>query len=205
MESVVTTLLLGASAVSSLTLGGLVIARNAHRRAHQAFAVLALALGLWATGVAMVIHCHTEATARFWVIATFLVAGVIPMAFHVFVGFFPRQRYEGFRPLLLLLCVVTPLLMVGAFTPWYVTGIMVHADQPPTVAYGPVFYAFAVVVALTMAFSYPTLLRKLRTSSGIERRQVEHVLLGIVLFSTLATVTNIVAPIVGIDMRRGHT
>ena len=53
-----------------------------------------------------------------------------------------------------------------------------------------------------MLLSYPTLIRKLLASSGLERLQIQHVLLGIFLTTTLAYLTNVVAPalhIVGLE------
>lgn len=196
MDERIAMVLLIVSAVLCAALGGLVILRSPHKRTHRTFAVLAFILALWAVGVTCVINTHSERWAQFFLRATFVVACLIPLSYHLFVGFFPRQRYEGFRPLLWFLCGITPILVVlGAATPLYVTAIHVFPDQRPSVEYGPLFFIFAVCVVATMVFSYPTLFQKLKTARGIERRQIEHVILGIALSTTCATLTNVVAPI----------
>ena len=62
------------SAALCCLLGVGVILRNPHKRTHRAFGVLTLNLALWALGVFLIIHSHEAARARFWVIATFIVA-----------------------------------------------------------------------------------------------------------------------------------
>ena len=172
--------------------------RNPTKRTHRLFAVLALDLMLWALGVLCIIHSSSESAVTFWVRATFVVASFLPATFYHFIVCFPHQRYDGSRLILGVLYAGALFQIIGAFTPWYVVSVAIRAGQAPLVRYGPVFHTFAVWVLTAMACSFQNLFVKLRHATGVERRQVEHVLIGIFLCTTFATATNVLAPAINI-------
>src|SRR5690606_5693664 len=51
---------------------------------------------------------------------------------------------------------------------------------------------------VAMIATFVNLLRKLRKASGIQRRQIEHVLAGIFLTTGFASLTNVLAPVLKI-------
>jgi PAS domain S-box-containing protein len=189
--------LLGFSACAIYAMGGAVLYRNPQGRTHRAFALLGANLGLWSLGVLAILHSHTDANVTFWVRATFVVAAFIPANFHYFMGIFPRQRFEGNRIVMSALCVGAFVLIGLSFTRWYLKDVQAYPEAWPKVYYGPAFMVYPVCTAAAMIFGYRTLLQKRRRAAGIERRQIEHVLLGIFLFATMASITNVVGPHLG--------
>jgi signal transduction histidine kinase len=185
------------TAVSCILLGGIVVVRNPRGRTERAFAVMTLNILLWALGVLVITHTHTERMAEFWVRVTFCVSVFLPATFLRFIGYFPSQRFDGPRWLSALLYVVAAALAAASFlpNPLYIRRLEVFPDAPPILEYGVVFHGFAVLIALGMFVAYPNLIRKFREASGIARRQIEHVLLGIVLSTVLATATNVIGPL----------
>lgn len=196
-----TTILHVVSAVACLGLGALVLVRNPYKRAHRAFAALALNLGLWTLGVVFIVHAREPGWVLFWLRLTFVIASFIPASYHCFLCVFPGHRFEGSRLLLVILLLLAVASSIGAFTPYYVapSQLRVSPDAPPGVTYGPVFLILLASIALTMLYGFPLLFRKLWSSSGLERRQIQHVLLGTAAFTTLATVTNVVCPALGFE------
>ncbi len=192
------TVLLLLSALSSLALGGIVLIRNPRRRTHQVFALLTLNLALWTLGVLMIIHAHVESSARFWIMLTFAVASFLPATFYQFIVFFPYQRMQGKRWVLNLLyggaLALVAVLPMTANTQWYIHAITVSADAPPQVVYGPIFYVFSFLVAVCMVFTFMNLVVKVRNTEGIQRRQVQHVLVSIFASTGFASLTNLLAP-----------
>lgn len=196
MSIAVSSTLLLLSAMLSCVLGGIVIFHNPWKRTHRHFAVLSLNLTLWALGVIMIVHCREEADARFWLTATFVVASFLPATFYHFIVFFPHQRFEGLRFVLGLLYAGAAAQVAGTlFTPWYIRSISLPLGQPPLVQYGPVFLGYPLWVLLSMGFSFTDLVLKRGNATGVERRQIEHVLIGIFLATTFASATNILAPV----------
>lgn len=190
--------LLAVSAFSCCLLGIIVIYQNHWKRTHRLFAVLALNLMLWALGVLLIINSDTPGEAEFWIRATFVVASFLPATFYHFILCFPHQRAEGNVSVLGVLYVGAAAQVAGTFSPWYLHEVIVEPGRFPAPEYGFVFRAYAVWVLLSMAFSFTNLFQKLRHASGVERRQIEHVLVGIFLCTTLAASTNVLAPALNI-------
>ena len=188
---------LSVSIVSSLLLGIFVLWQNPKRRTHQLLGVLCVALGLWAAGVLWIVHTHDTATASLAIIATFIVSTSRPALFYHFVCYFPHQKFDGRRAVLAVLYIGGIILSAMTLSPWYLTRVEVTPTGPPTVVYGPVFNSLSLLVAFAMVFSFGNLFSKLRSATGIERRQIEHVIAGIFLSTGLASITNILAPMLG--------
>lgn len=186
------------SALACLVLAAVVLAQNPYKRAHVSFAALAANLAAWAVGVSLVVAAGSAEEARRWIHVSFLAACFLPFTFSYFAGVVPGHRYEGPRWLLLAQIAIVPLLVAGSFTQWYLRDVTLPASGPPRATYGPVFVVFAAVVVLTMAAAFPTLIRRWRRATGLEKRQLAHVIFGIVVFSFLATFTNVVLPVLGL-------
>ena len=185
------------SIVSSLMLGLFVLWQNPGRRTHQLLGMLCVALGLWAAGVLWIVHTHEEALVVPALIATFVVSTFLPALFYHFVCYFPHQQFGGRWLVLLALYIGGVVLSFLTLSPWYIVRVQVSELGPPTVVYGPVFNLLSLLVAVAMVFSFGNLFVKLRSATGIERRQIEHVIAGIFLSTGLASITNIVAPMLG--------
>ena len=194
MNTLTSTMLLILSAASSCVLGGLVLFYNPWKRTHRHFALLSFNLMLWSLGVLLITQSRSEDAALFWVRATFVVASFLPATFYHFIAYFPHQRFEGVRTVSVTLYAIGCLLVIGAFTPWYVTDVVIENNQPPSVVYGPVFSVYPAMIVYGMVFAFANLFRKVRRATGIERRQIEHVLLAIFLSTTFASATNVLAP-----------
>jgi hypothetical protein len=186
------------SAMSSLLLGGLVISRNPWRLTHRMFGALTLNLALWSIGVWLIVQSESEPAARFWIMATFAVASFLPATFYHFIVLFPHQRIEGRRWVLGFLYGGAITVSLGTLTPWYIRALEVFPDRPPQVTYGPVFSLFSVLVLVSMVFTFGNLIAKRRISSGIQRRQVENLLVSIYAATGLASITNVVGPMLRI-------
>lgn len=190
--------MLGVSVVSSALLGIFVVRHNTARMTHWLLALLCFNLSLWAAGVLWIIHTHREVTATFAILETFITASFLPAVFYHFIAYFPRHRFEGRRYILFGLYAGAIGLAVLTFSPWYLVRLDVFPDRPPLAVYGPVFFCFSLLAATSMVLSFINLFRKLRVATGIERRQIEHVVAGIFVSMGAASITNILAPILGV-------
>lgn len=193
-HSNVASVLLFASALVSCVLAAIVFFRNPTRRTHRVFSVMALLLALWSAGVLVIVHCHGEAAARFWVMLTFAVACFLPGAIYHFLCVFPTQRFEGSRAALWFLYVGAIVLVGLASTPLYIAGLQVYPDLPPAVTYGPVHRLYAALAVVCFFFSSLNLAGKLKVATGLRRRQIEHVCISFYASTILAMGTNLLAP-----------
>lgn len=198
MNLLLETTLLSLAALACFALGALVFIQNPSKRTHRLFGVLAANLMLWALGVAIIIHCGKESEARFWIRTTFIIAGFLPATVYHFSSTFPHQRFEGYRWLLALFYLSAFVQIVGTLSPYYIENISIQPNKPPQVEYGPVFGFFSVMVTSSLLVSFTNLFRKLRRVRGVERRQIEHMLLGITSCMVLSILTNVLGPVLGI-------
>jgi PAS domain S-box-containing protein len=181
--------------ISSSFLCVLVLVRNPWRRTHHAFAILSLNLTLWAVGVLFIIQCHTEDAALFWIKTTFIVASFLPATFCQFMMLFPYQRIANRRWVLWFLYLGAGVMIFGVNTPWYIASLEVFPQAPPVVRYGLVFKLFSVLAFISVVYGCGNAIGKLRTSVGLERRQVHHVLVSCGVSAVLLLGTNIIAPV----------
>ncbi len=200
MQVGMTSFFLILSAALCVTLGLTVLVRNPRRATNIAFVALCFALVLWTVGVLAIIHASDVASATFWIRVTFVVSSFFPLCFYAFIGYFPRGVFDGIRGLMVFYGITAVVLSVLAFLPgpWYIREVVVSEGAPPVPEYGPVFQVYVAICAFTFVVLHANLIRKLRGASGVARRQLQHVLLGIFSSTLLGSVTNIVAPAIGI-------
>jgi PAS domain S-box-containing protein len=187
------------SFVLSLCIGVAVLLRNPSKTTHRAFFVMTINMALWALGVVFIVESHEEGVARVGIMAAFVLASFLPVTFYRFIAYFPRGRFEGSRAALYFFYAAAVVFSLGVFTPWHLTAVHVFPDAPPTPEHGPLLKAYSLLVLLSSSFAFVNLIRKLWTATGIERRQVQHVMLGIFASSFLAIATNVLAPLMNIS------
>lgn len=192
------TVFLTLSAVSTGGLGFFVVLHNPSRGTHRLFGLLMANLTLWAVGVLSIIHCHNSRTAAMAIAFAFIVACFLPASFFHFVSEFPQRRNTRVVYLRWGLYIGGAILSLFAYSPWHLRSVEVLPDGPPIAVYGPAFSGVPLLVGLSMVAMFVDLILKLRVARDIERRQVQYVLLGIFLTSTLASATNIVAPMLNV-------
>ena len=191
-------LIFAAAACGALAV--VMVVHNHRKSTHWAFAALALNFSAWALTVFGVVNSKDAASARWYLQLTMAVASFFPATFYQFIGFFPRGRFDGLRWLQGVYWVSAPLIAVSAFIgEWYVAQVYIVDNGPPIFTRGPVFLVYAVIAISTMVAMMANLLTKLRHSSGVDRRQLQHVLLGIFSTAIFAAGTNILAPLFATD------
>lgn len=191
-------ILLVLAALSTGGLGIFVLSRNRNRTTHRLFFLLMMNLSLWAACVLAVIHSHSNPLATQLITTTFIVACFLPATFYHFVSEFPHRRLSARRWPLHALYAGAFLLVGMAFTPLHIEYVEVFPHAAPHAVYGPAFNLYSFLIVASMIATFSDLIRKLRTARNIERRQIQYVLLGILLTTVFATITNVVAPVLGV-------
>lgn len=180
----------------------LMLVRNHRRATHVAFAVLCTHLAAWALCVLAIIHTRTEESASFWIHATFIVASFIPATFYLFIGYFPKGKFNGLRGLLAFLFVTAAGLVVCSLInrSWYIEALFLSPDPSHhvEVQYGPIFQIFVADFFFSFIAVHVNLIKKLRQASGIARRQIQHALLGVFSLALFSALTNVLAPMLGV-------
>ncbi|MBM3290238.1 MAG: hypothetical protein FJY92_08820, partial [Candidatus Hydrogenedentes bacterium] len=200
MEIEITSGVLVASALSCVALAIIVLVRSRRNAVHWAFIALCADLALWTAAIFFVVRAESVESARQYVHASFWIACFMPAAYYTFIGLFPSGRFDGSKVLLGVLATsgVALLGLSLAFGEQYVREIALVPGAAPKVRYGPILTGFSVLCALVFVSMHFNLYRKLRRSAGIERRQIQHVFLGVLFATATGALTNVVAPLMGV-------
>ncbi|MBI5092646.1 MAG: GAF domain-containing protein [Candidatus Hydrogenedentes bacterium] len=182
------------------TLAVVMVINNHRQSTHWAFAGLALNFAVWSLTVYGVVNSDDEASARWHIQLTMVAAAFYPATFYQFIGFFPRGRFDASKWLQTIYWLAVPVFCVGAFIGnWYVAGVQVSPNGPPVFTRGPLFLAYTAICVSTIVAMLANLVSKLRMAAGVDRRQLQHVLLGIFSTALLACGTNLLAPLIATE------
>lgn len=201
MELAITSGFLAASAISCVILAVIVLVRSRRAAVHWAFIALCADLGLWSASILSVVISDNIDSARTRIDACFLFACLMPSAYYTFIALFPRSKFEGSKLMLAALALGGTALFALALAAGnlYVSEIApLVPGSAPKVRYGPVLKGYSALCAVVVVAMNWNLYCKLRRSAGIERRQIQHVFLGILIASATGILTNVIGPMVGV-------
>ena len=185
-------LVLASVAALNLLIAFYVYRRNRTAAPNRAFALLAVAISVWAAAVAF---SHHPATTHLWNLRlSFVAASLIPAALSNFALSIPPVSV-GFPRL--SRCVVAFLAIafsIASLSPLLGTSLTPRGSGF-TAVYGPLHRPFAVYVLLGFGYSIAILVLKHARSQGILRLQLRYLILAFSIPATLAVATNLLIPI----------
>jgi signal transduction histidine kinase len=163
--------------------------------ANRAFAYLALTLGAWTLSNGLVATYAGTPWGIVWARAAFFSASLLPLWCFHFVAVFPRPTPSVSRRLrsVTTLCAVTSCVV--SLTP-LIAQTTSSLNRTLQVTYGLLYPLFGFYLVLSLAGTLVLLSRKLRLLTGVERLQVQFVLLGIGIAATGGLITNLLVPLV---------
>ncbi len=161
------------------------------------FALLALNWVVWSITVLFYINADTVSQAQFWLSARLAVVGFLPATLYAFAAVFPKHRFDGSKVVLVLNMLAAPAFIAVEFPGWHGRVVRVMPGHVPEAVYGPALYVYLAWALFTIVSFLGNLVRKWKQRRGIERRQVEHVLVGMTLTVVLAMAATIIAPLLG--------
>ena len=162
--------------------------------AHRAFAYLTLTLGAWTLSNALVATYADTPWGIVWARAAFVSASLLPLWCFHFVSVFPRALPAVSRRVRAVLagCAITSCAL--SLTP-LVAKTTASVNQTLHVTYGPLYPVFGAYLVLFLTGSLVLLSYKLRVLTGVERLQVQFVLLGSVITTLGGSITNLLMPL----------
>jgi len=163
--------------------------------ANRAFACLALTLGAWTLSNGMVATYAGTPWGIVWARAAFFSASLLPLWCFHFVAVFPRPTLPVSRRLRSVMTVCAITSCAASLTP-LVAQTTSSLNQALHVTYGPLYPLFGAYLVVSLTGNLVLLSRKLRLLTGVERLQVQFVLVGCVIATTGGSITNLLVPLV---------
>jgi nitrogen-specific signal transduction histidine kinase len=183
--------------LTNIALGISVISIQRKRLQNQGFFLLVLVLGAWLACMFAGSIAHSNKAAEFWIRQSSATSAFIPIALTL-LRFTLIHRSDSWSALIAkswrwLLCY--PAVVVLCQTTYFLRSASLPTGEQ-TVAlpvYGPGFIIFAVYMAGSVAILLHTYLRNIRQSSGIQKVELQFVLIGCI-FGFLVGVLLVILP-----------
>jgi signal transduction histidine kinase len=163
--------------------------------ANRAFAYLALTLGAWALSNGLVRAYASTPWGIIWARSAFFSASLLPLWCFRFVSVFPTSTPNIPSQLRWAMTVTATTSCVASLTPLLAVSTS-SLNGALHVTYGPVYPLFGAYLVISLTGSLVLLSRKLRLLTGVERLQVQFVLLGIGVAAAGGSITNLIFPLV---------
>lgn len=163
--------------------------------AHRAFTRLTLTLGAWTLSNGLVATYAETPWGIVWARAAFFSASLLPLWCLHFVAAFPRPVPTVSRRLRSAVTVCAIASCALSLTP-LIAQTTASLNQALHVLYGPLYPLFGVYLLVSLTGNLVLMFRKLRLLTGVERLQVQFVLLGCVIATAGGLTTNLLLPLV---------
>lgn len=191
MNNTTLIILISITIIALLTLVLFVAVSSARKSVKATFAVLCFSLGLWMvanTGADML-----ESTALWWTRVAFVGGALMLAALILFVSWFPRKfRYStALTVAALLLGLVVSYL---SLTSWVVPGVRFE-DGYANVVSGMLYWVYILYIILGLILAISLLVFRLKVEKGANRERVKHMMLGVIMTASIASLTNLFIPL----------
>lgn len=163
--------------------------------ANRAFMYLALTMGIWTFNNGLVSAYADTPSGIIWARSVFLAASLMPLWLFRFVAVFPTPRPRVSPRLQSAMTACAIAACAASLTPLVARGTS-SVDQALKMTYGPLYPLFGAYLIVSVTGSLVLLSRKLGLHSGIERVQLQFVLLGIGIAAVGGSTANLLVPLV---------
>jgi two-component system, NtrC family, sensor kinase len=179
-------------ALLNVAIGLYTLHRNFHAPINRAFTFLAFAIGFWTIGIALTYHTDLPPTValRF----SFSAGSLIPLGVAAFVSRFSEDFLPKIKPAITTCVASTLLFFLLSFSPWIVASAA-KGSAGLRAVYGPLHPLFALHIVVWFSWAIYLLVRTYQSTSGLPRLKAKHLLIALGISSALATITNVIVPL----------
>jgi signal transduction histidine kinase len=162
--------------------------------ANHAFMYLALTMGVWTFSNGLVSAYADTPSGIIWARSVFFAASLMPLWLFRFVAVFPTPRPRVSPRLQSAMTVCAVAACATSLTPLVARGTA-SMDNALKMSYGPLYPIFGAYLIVSVTGSLVLLSRKLRLHSGVEKVQLQFVLLGIGIAAVGGSTANLLVPL----------
>lgn len=179
--------------ILNFIVGIVILSRGFKNKVNLLFGLISFGVALWAAAILGFYLIETP-LARFWILGTHSAAAAIAVIFLIFTFNFPtlltKKIYIRLMPLVPFFIILYYLLFTKEVI-GNVHGISYEVSN------GYIFYSFFVMVCFFIGY-YALFLQYKNSSNNEQKLQVKYVLVGAILSSLLASVSDLMLPYFGI-------
>lgn len=187
---------LGIVSVTNLALAVLVIFSSRKNIRQNWFATIIIAIVLWTVANYLADNVQKFSLALFWTRLTFSVPLLFSWLFVVFAKVFPKYKYAlHWRLILIATFALNLLIQFWVFGTKLIVAGITQSPKGIDVIFGPLWMIYTAYVVGGILSAIIILIYKTITEKGEDRIKVAYVLFGLSFFTLLATITNLIIPL----------
>jgi len=190
-----TLVVLALTSVAHVLLSFAVWRSKASGPASRPFVNFALTSALWTICNGLVSVYAESSSGIVWARLAFFAASLLPLWLFRFVAAFPTAEPHVPRYLHSAMTACAVAACAASVTPLVARGTS-SVDQALKMSYGPLYPLFGVYVIVSVIGSLVLISRKLGLHRGVEKAQLQFVLLGISIAAIGASTANLIVPLV---------
>lgn len=174
--------------IINLLLGVLVIHNNPRSATNIIYGLLSIVLSLWLVIIYVSIDPDFLSNSLLWIRLSLFFATPMTALFFLFSFTMPGKRMSFKKRNSVILFLATGFVMLVTVSHFAFTDVRI-IDNSPQPTPGPGLFIFGIFVLITISSAIYRLIKKIRTSEGIEKQQFIFVAAGIVLMFSLLVLT----------------
>jgi two-component system nitrogen regulation sensor histidine kinase GlnL len=174
-------------------IGIYILRRNPWAPINRAFTFMALAIALWTTAIALTYN--TDLSPTLILRLSFAAGSMIPFGVVTFVEQFTAAARPTSKHSARLCAALSVGFVLLSFSPLIVLSVSREPSGPRTI-YGPLHVLFAIHVVAWFSWAVYLLVRTHKSSSGLVRLTARQLLVAFGVSSGLATLTNVIVPLI---------
>ncbi|MCL4363691.1 ATP-binding protein [Patescibacteria group bacterium] len=184
-------IIIGLTVIVNSFISFVVYKRNNRSATNVIFALLGLTILAWLVTTSISFQPVNPAVNLFWIRLSTFFAPAICCLFLLFSLTVPNPKVQIRTSRFIILLATTYLVMLLIISPFTFTKVEIVNNFPnPSPGFGmPVFVLYVVA---TVGGSIYVLLKKLRSTAGVEKHQIKLIILGIISMPGLILFTNVI-------------
>jgi signal transduction histidine kinase len=175
-------------ALGNAIIGLVTYLRNTRSATNRWFGIFSFLFAVYLILNQLAITQSEDGLTLFWIRAVMIIAPPIVFSFFVLVNVFPRPEMNVKRKVFWGSLVATLIMILLDATPLVFRGVQPNTYQPTL---GSLVFLFPLYNVFFLGWSAYLLIKKFRTSSGIEKTQLKYFLFGAVAMFSMILFTNV--------------
>lgn len=182
--------------IVNLGLGIMIFARSRRNEASRMFSYVIFSVVLWTLCNFFADYSKNKALVFFLSKAAYFSAALIVASLLNFAMLFPRREKNVSIFFLTLLWVFAAIICVISFTNLIISRVEINNIflRSPDITTGPLYILFSLYFLVYLIAALVILIKRLRSTQGVQHTRILYLLSGIVLTAIGASLTNLIIP-----------
>ncbi len=181
----------------SFVITGYIYGRNRKSHINLSFALLFFFAGLWSVGLGLFIISNNLDYAVVYAVLYYIAAILIAPTFYYFSLVYPFPSLKIDKRKIFLLYIPALILIILIVAPSVLINHAEKTDSGNIIILNEAYYLYVAVFLAYIINSFVILFKKLRTSEGVNKIQLQYISIGFIIGFSIGVTFNLILPLIG--------